>query len=225
MSVDDKKKDACFHGIGHGLVDILGTDIKKVISNCNFIKDNEGKAQCSHAIFMLFNSIPESRVNLNSIPEDMLDFCKNLNFVYQSYCYDFSGYLTYGKSKSLKKAFANCKDVPDENKIECFRRIGDVLYLFNPKMEPKLLAKQCKDGTSDESLWCSLGIGKLLISDGNNLPERSFEICSLFQGKTKLSCYKELGESLEYLQTKKDRERICNLLDWPFLQACLDTSS
>lgn len=221
MQVDNKKKDTCFHGIGHGLVDIFGTNIAKDIGYCDLITDKEGKAQCSHAIFMMFNSLPISRIQVDEIPENMVDFCDRLNPSYQNYCYDFSGYLTYGKTKDIKKAFINCNGVPDKNRLECFRRIGDILYLMDPRKEPNLLAQQCKIGTQEEVLWCSLGIGKLLITDANSPPEKSFEVCSSFEGELKLSCYKELGEQLESHRSRKDRGRLCALLDKPFSNECL----
>lgn len=221
ISIDNKKKDTCFHGIGHGLVDVLRTDIEKVIKDCNYINDQEGRAQCGHAIFMVFNSIPISRIDVNGIPENIVNFCKNLDIAYQSYCYDFSGYLTYGKTKDVKKAFVDCNSVPTKNRLECFRRIGDILYLMDPHREAGLIAQQCESKVSEEFLWCSLGIAKLLITDANTPPEKSFQVCSPFNGEQKLSCYREIGEGFESQRSRKDRETYCGRLEGQFSKACL----
>lgn len=220
------RASGCYHGIGHGFADTLGADVITMVHKCDVIQRKEDRAQCGHAIFMLFNTLPMTQPIASKIPTDMFLYCNRLHEDYRQYCYDYTGYLTYGRTRDIETAFRSCEKVPDSQQHECFRRIGDSLYLSSlqiDKENPRITIEPCQKGDSQEArFWCILGFAKILLTDANVSPEKSFEVCPLFTQKTEqLSCYQTLGEYIEQYRSEQNRRTLCSILQSPFSEACL----
>lgn len=216
----------CFHGVGHGLVDVFGTNVPFLLNKCNLIKNEQGKIECSHAIFMMFNSIPISRLNAGDIPQNMGKFCSEIDNAYQNNCRIFSGYLTFARTKNPMEGLKSCDGLEDRNNAECLKKTGnlvyiDLMYQKDVNKDPNFVITKCKRDYPRIDVWCSIGLGQALIADPGMNPVRAFDICNLVPGDFKTICYREIGEEILSVRGKTELISICQHFENSYAKACL----
>lgn len=51
-TVDSKRKQSCYHGVGHGLMFHYIDDVGKSLEKCRTLPDDTSKNRCAEGVFM-----------------------------------------------------------------------------------------------------------------------------------------------------------------------------
>jgi hypothetical protein len=219
FEVDRQRTLACYHGFGHGITDVFGLDLARNLKYCDGIRDDEGRYQCGHAVFMVLSTVqPKALVDLR-LPEDMQSFCESSDPLYQQSCFPFSGYLTYAQSGDTKEAFKNCAKVPDRFKRECTERIGESVVIMHSDLEEA--KKACAVAGDQEKFgMCMTGVATTFVVSLIYSMEDSFKACESIGINYRKSCYSALGITMEMSRSKEDRIKYCTEFGGEFTDSC-----
>ena len=222
---DKKRVSACYHGFGHGITDLFGTDLQANLDRCDVLQDEEGRFQCGHAVFMVLSTLSPEQIQRSTMPQDIASFCVQVDATYRRSCFIFAGYLAYGRTLNPKEAFATCRRVPSDYQRECTARIGESLFLATPN-DPLFVAESCSEGYNEEMIsLCISGAAKTVIADTNSTPEVGFAICNTAPDAFRAYCHERLGDVIEEFLGIQNRITLCKELGGPFHEVCLGQRS
>jgi hypothetical protein len=124
QSDDPEVEAGCFHGVGHGIAELVQFNISDGLEKCNQLIGEEAQYQCGHAVLM--EPLMVEYAPLQTVPEDMNSFCSTTPEIYQKSCYEFSGFLTFVRTADVFQATQTCSSVPSNYAKDCFFRLGEV---------------------------------------------------------------------------------------------------
>jgi hypothetical protein len=126
---------ACFHGVGHGLADMFGSDIKKALTYCDE-GTQEGRASCANGILMELYQPGLLTPSRLSLPPNHPDWCSGLAPPYDHVCYSHAGVYAYKQGEdNLEYGIAMCQKVPTKHQGDCFGEMAKKLYFVWPLSE------------------------------------------------------------------------------------------
>lgn len=208
-SVDDEVRRACYHGIGHGLTEFLQWNVEKGLTMCDDLADETGRTECAHAVLMDFEAL--AAMKKPPVPSDMLAFCSRLSALYKETCYEFSGMLTYARSREPHTSLALCERVPATLMERCTNRVMEVVLQTTPR-EKRVEVVQELCGTLDREKIrrCYFGaVVGTLYTIGTTPGEQSAAFCEAAPDWLKEECYQTLAQSLEREFGKENRDAFC----------------
>src|SRR6185503_10470053 len=171
--VNETIRLACYHGIGHGITELVTLDVAKGLKECDKLSDDHGKYQCGHAVLMDFE--PPKQGDKIIVPKNMPAYCSKINPIYRAICYEFSGSLTYIRDRNAPAAMRLCKSVPGNIKERCITRVMEVVMNTLPREERTAKIKAtCESGDAEYQRWCFVGAAKMAaFTIGGSIGEES----------------------------------------------------
>lgn len=119
--------EACLHGLGHGVANILGADLNKSLLMCDELEPL-GREFCGGGVIMeLYEPGSYEHVKLE-FPSNIIDLCETLWGAYKTTCLETAGSHELGRSGDFGKAIEVCSLVPKDNRDNCAIAVGAHLY-------------------------------------------------------------------------------------------------
>ena len=226
---------ACFHGIGHGVVD--GSN-KKDWGNAQALIE-PGLKLCNQVAITAeehyrcysgaFNSISiayiSNKYGLNVDKKDPLKFCKQQKEQYRRACYaDVAVIIMHETSYDLAKAIKLVESIPeDKYAIEAIKNVAGLkARVFTENL--KEIIKICKSTQEQLRTACISGFGVGLIEFGQPKKEheRSFEFCghSMLDDEEKRLCVKSVLNLLNATIGKEQLSVICEKVEEKYRNLC-----
>lgn len=217
--VEPEIKLACFHGIGHGVVELTGFDIVRALKLCDELSGSDARFQCGHAVLMepqYFKVAP-----IGSIPDSMATFCTTVSADYQRSCFEFSAFLTFAHTLNPLQAKDECRKVPEDFTGVCYERLGEALY-FRFEHNPELVMAGCIGGDEKSISSCLFGANRASVDgpDGT-FGEIGAVLCSKAPLKQQKICYGDLSLLVLRRHGENTRNAFCKKIPVEFNQICL----
>lgn len=133
-SFSEEARQACTHGIGHALVNMLGNDMARSLHYCDELEE-QYRGACGSGVLMELYNPGSFAHSVASLPADHPLWCNTLPFPYYEECYHHAGLYMYSQSKSEQQAVDACKKIPLTVQGKCFGEIAKALYFIWPLSE------------------------------------------------------------------------------------------
>ena len=226
---------ACFHGIGHGVVD--GSN-KKDWGNAQAliapglklcdevaVTDEEHYRCYSGAFNSISIAYVSNQYGLNVDKKDPLKFCKQQKEQYRRACYaDVAVIIMHETSDDLAKAIKLIESIPeDEYAIEAIKNsAGLKARVFTGNL--KDIITTCKSTQDRLRMACIKGFGSGLVEFGpaNKEHTRAFEFCgsSLLNDEEKTICFKDVFSLLGSSRNREKLNTLCSDLEKKYRHLC-----
>ena len=133
---------ACYHGLGHGLAEYAGYDIRQAMQYCSTFADVDAQEECKTGVFMEIYSPVDSNHTPLPLPEDLFVFCSDGNKRAQIFCRRMMVASWYRIHKDAAKSFSLCYTALPVNKEECVLTVGAEIFFIEDEDVAKIML-QC----------------------------------------------------------------------------------
>jgi len=116
----------CVHGMGHGLLDVMGDKLIKALNMCENLTGWWEQQSCYSGVFMqnVINDGLEYHV-ADLKPEDAVYPCNVVDEKYKDQCYLMqTSYMLKINKYDFKKTFDICENVDEGFSVTCYRSLG-----------------------------------------------------------------------------------------------------
>lgn len=215
-SIPDAVKEGCYHGIGHGLHERYGADIKSAVSQCLLLPNKEARYQCAHAVFMERQPTSFTR----HIPFDLVLYCRELPTEVGTSCFEFIGFMQYSYTHDAYQALRICDAVLESMQSGCRNRVGEAIYTLNDDIVD---VHQCADASAMYANDCVTGFTRTIIDDVNDTRgNRAIRACETLPEGLQSHCYAVIGETLLARYGEGIRRRTCGVISSPtYMDICM----
>lgn len=208
QGVSDDVADGCYHGLGHGLSELYGDDIKKEIQECEKIPVAHGRYQCAHAVFMEKTALFTTSKN---IVFDPVSYCQTLPKEIKDSCDEFTGFLVYSQKRDVNNAFDSCKFAADFIRPQCLNRIGEAVYKSTLSADAILGCMNALSYT-DKKL-CVTGFVRASIDTVNDaFGATALAACQSLPEEFRQVCFGDAGKILQLRYGAGIRVLACNTI-------------
>lgn len=229
---------ACFHGIGHGLVD--GTEINArgdsqallspAMKICGTLPDDEEKKFCASGAFnSLAIAYSRSDFGLKGNKTDPFYDCRQRNEeFYQRACYEqMNTYALNLTDYNLLKSLRFAENIQSDTyaQIATHSIAGAASQYIKTENDLDTAAKTCQNIQKRLAMDCVDGVVAGLIEFGK--PGTEFELSIAFCNNARLTvenkntCFQHLSASIHWLYSKEKYKQICMLFPTQYQQLCL----
>lgn len=220
----------CLHGLGHGILAYVNYDLPEALALCKKLKDDFSVRSCYGGMFMenvvtgLGAGAKGADHKTDWVSSDPHFPCNAITKDYevQYPCY---GMQTSWMLKLLDGDFEGVKDeclrAPKRLTGVCFKSYGRDAAGRTLRNKEKIV-ELCSKIPENYQDFCASGAVHAVIDFwGPNLENRATELCMLFEGRTKKTCYQVLANRLLTLFNEKyDREAVCRNFEPEFKKWC-----
>ncbi len=208
-------REGCFHGLGHGLYERFGGDVKQAITQCLRIDEPRGQYQCSHAIFM------EKPVSTAVSEAPMEQYCTALPTQVAQSCFEFAGSRDYFFGRNVTHAFSVCERAPQDMQQRCKERVGEMLYSVSQNSHD---LGRCFVLDNKRARVCMQGF---LIGAVNTIQDvlgsEALTACTYVPLAIQQTCFSQTGTLINHTYGEKVASSSCDsVLDTVNKQACKD---
>jgi len=218
-SVPEKDRSACFHGLGHGIADFVGYDLREAFVLCDKLEAEDARRNCGSGVFMEVYEPSTFDRSSPPLPEDIPSFCASLPGVYDEVCFRNSSSYEYARSRDMQKAFAVCKGADPDFRWPCAVGLGQNIY-FSYRGNAQDILGLCAEGTEDEYRACMQGaLMSSVVSD--SLARHGFEICAVVPKDLQRECLSFLGGHIQSVHDRDQRQILCQTIGGIEKEYCL----
>jgi hypothetical protein len=146
--VSAENVSACFHGVGHGLVDVVVQEAKEALMYCDQAPQ-EGRWACANGVLMELYQPGLLTAGRYPLPENHPSWCFELHHPYDEVCFQHAGVFFYNQSGDLLRGMHMCRIVPAQYQGVCFGEIAKKRYFVWPLEEDMI--KQAKNFCQQET--------------------------------------------------------------------------
>jgi len=205
--VSERNRSACFHGLGHGVAELSGYDLKKSFALCDRLMSDIQRRDCAFGVLMeAFEPSTFGTTSL-AIPENLPSFCASFPSVYAEACFRNSGGYEFARSRDASRAFAVCQAAHPDSRWECAVGFGQNIY-FSFQGKPSEILPICALGAREQRQACLHGaLMSSVVSDP--LARHGFEICASIEADQRADCYAFLGGHIRAMHDRATQEKLC----------------
>ena len=231
----------CFHGIGHGLVDVHNTNftgngqamVEKALKICEEFTGErlKGKQQVDSCFSGVFTEISMSMGNnengLVYNREDPLGFCHKQQKKYKASCYSALvksiGWLMVTDFPKAAKLIESIEDI--DSAKEAMKAFTSLIILDLPKYDLGKSIIYCHSLNSELRLSCISGLSFGFVAFGK--PEKEYvEALNFCHNKQLLEeekqlCLKEVLINLKGIYPQEKIELVCNYIKEKYNERCI----
>lgn len=197
---------ACFHGLGHGIADINGYDLKKSLLTCDLISQEGARKNCAYGVIMEIYEPSSFAHPLGEFPPDIPRFCQDLWGVYIDACNETAGVHEYGRSKDEDLAIEVCFSVPKSTSGDCISALAQNVYFASEEDIEKTFSFCDKTGPYQKN--CIFGALEASIMSDPGL-RNAYKICERVEEDLEASCYMALGQKVEKMFGSEKKDQVC----------------
>lgn len=181
----------CVHGLGHGIMQILGGDLFDTIPYCEVFDDPWEDSACMNGALMenVITGQQGSPVNLRT--DDLVYPCNAVPDIYVADCFATqtswmltnTGYRTEG----FAQVFAICDGVRADMVANCYRALGRDISSVNGQ-DPIMIVRLCSLGDPEFQASCYVGAATNAIYNDHNTITAT-EICNSIRARMRRACF------------------------------------
>ncbi len=181
----------CVHGLGHGIMQILGGDLFGTIPYCEVFSDPWEQSSCMNGALM-DNVITGQQGNPKDLRTDDLVYpCNAIPDAYVADCFatQTSWMLTQTgySAEHFAEVFTICDGVRTDMIDDCYRALGrDVSSVHD--QDPSAIVRLCSLGNPDLQEECYVGAATNTIFNNNNTVAAT-EICESIRARMQRACF------------------------------------
>lgn len=211
LGASPKNRPACFHGLGHGVAELSGYDLKKSFALCDRLSAQDASRDCGFGVFMeAFEPSTFGRASL-PIPENLPAFCASFYGVYAEACFRNSGGYEFARSRDVSRAFAVCAAAHPDSRWPCAVGFGQNIY-FSFQGKSSEILSICALGIGEQRQACLHGaLMSSVVSDP--LARHGFELCASVEAGEKADCYTFLGGHIRAVHDLTTQQKLCASLE------------
>ena len=214
----------CYHGLGHGLMYITSSDLKRSLELCDALESQADAGTCYSGVFMEFNSSKDLGPLSNHRDLSDFSYCTELNEKHVEDCYFRQGLNNFSFTDGdVKSAMELCLRVPEEYHFGCFTGVGS--NNPGPGKSHSVSAQSCagaREVSEDAYKGCIAGsLGFVLQLEWGDI-EKAHEFCSVIDEDFATYCYASTGDNINpWLTQGQTKEQRCRVLPEEVQSACI----
>jgi hypothetical protein len=202
-----KDSVSCSHVVGHGLAELLGSDVSLGVTHCSQFSTTEARESCAGGVLMqyLYGS-PDVPPQFLGTSDELLTFCDGLPSPYGELCWRNVG--EYGHHLFGRMVASGvCGDVPSAYRGDCFMSVGVGAYLdFGD--DAGATKAFCESLGSDVSFACIIGAMSNAI-DSHPTSTYPMALCTQMDGVKVGDCFSFLGARTAWAYGEARRKEVC----------------
>jgi hypothetical protein len=208
-------KSLCYHGLGHGLMYITGSDLQKSLDYCDALQE-EDVDNCYSGAFM--ENTTSKQIGPASNNKDLKDYtyCENLKEHQKTHCYSRQGSNNFSFTNGLvKPAMEMCLELDPQYQPICFRGVG----VNNPApskthTQASLDCQSALEVSKEAYVGCIEGSMGFVVQLDRGEPQGAVDFCNVVYEEFKPICYHAMHGSISYwLQPGVKIEDKCALIE------------
>jgi hypothetical protein len=211
--------DACVHGLGHAISDIAQSKFSGAFALCDQLIAVADKKTCAEGVFMEIVDAPSLGRAPYMINQSIHDFCEQFMGVYKDVCFETGGLHVFTSTRDPLRAKQACITLPQQHVEKCLTSLVNTLYYVWQADVPQI-AKFCRETGVVLELPCVIGAIQSDVVTNKN-PQYSIALCGLVAVENQLSCFKALGDKVEYVYGKNIRTSVCQEISTDVREACV----
>ena len=220
----------CLHGLGHGLLAYLNYDLPGGLETCKKLKDSFSIKSCYGGTFMenVVTGLGQGAEGADHKTEWLSDdpyfpcnaVSKDYDIQYQ--CYQMqTSWMMELVEENFDTVKENCLRAPKNMIGVCFKSYGRDAAGRTLRNKEKIV-ELCSKVSENYRDFCAAGAVHAVIDfSGPELKDQATELCNLFEGSAKKTCYQVLASRLTTLfNDKYDRGTVCQDFEPEFQKWC-----
>jgi hypothetical protein len=226
----------CMHGLGHGVVGILGLDYARALGYCDSLSRPRFDTSCQEGVFMeaIDDAIADSTggshhghhghmggggARIHVVAGDPYSPCSAMTDKHANSCWIFQGFLILRDTRfDPAAALRLCDAAPGGRAPRCYQSIGHQLTGLLQRDDAWTL-RQCGKGRSELAAQCAAG-ATLALNAIDWTGARSARFCGVAPAEWKPTCYAASATSLTYYAPEEQVERFCKNSGSEYAEAC-----
>ena len=223
----------CFHGIGHGFLTFLRTNLPEALNACETLSTDEAREACYGGVFMENSAAAfgQSVGNEGHVSEwaSWTDFnypCSLFveNPTIQKWCYEFQGGWIYvALGHDFDAAAVECNEgVPLSMRSTCFQGLGRN-YAGHIRYDPVATESFCASVSPEYYGDCILGASRVHIDYlGPTVENNASEFCSGLPNKeAQQICHTSFIQRVsDFFSSYDEKSQLCSRMENPYKEQC-----
>jgi hypothetical protein len=229
----------CMHGLGHGVVGVLGLDYARALGYCDSLSRPRFDTSCQEGVFM--EAIDEAIAHgaqahahhgqmgaggprMHVMAGDPYSPCAGMSDAHADSCWIFQGFLILRQTRfDPAAALRLCDAAPAGRAPRCYQSIGHQLTGLLQRDDAWTLG-QCAKGRPGLADQCAAG-ATLALNAIDWTGARSARFCGAAPAAWKPTCYAAAATSLTYYAPAEQVERFCRDSGPQYADACRRAAS
>ncbi len=234
----------CMHGLGHGVLGVLGLDYARALGYCDSLSRPRFDTSCQEGVFMeaIDDAIADSSAHahgtdahthhghmrpggprIHVVGGDPYSPCATMADDYAASCWIFQGFLILRDTKfDPAWALHVCDAAPEGRVPRCYQSIGHQLTGLLQRDDAWTL-RQCGRGRPELATQCAAG-ATLALNAIDWTGARSARFCAAAPAEWKNACYTAAATSLTYYAPAKQVLRFCAGIGAEYANACREAA-
>ena len=181
----------CVHGLGHGIMQILGSDLFGTISYCEVFSDPWEDSACMNGAFME-NMINGQQGNPKDLRTDDLVYpCNAMPDDYVADCFATqTSWMLHNigyRPEDFAEVFAICDGVRGDMVDDCYRALGRDISSVHDQ-DPGTIVRLCSLGDPDLQEECYVGAATNTIFNNHDTVQATV-ICEAIRARMQRACF------------------------------------
>ncbi len=213
-----QQDDACIHGIGHAVSELVGRDIEKARLYCERFSDDHQKRTCFSGVLMEIVGFPTAGREHLATTESWEQFCQQFPQLYMDQCFIDAGANAYGIHRDMAAAGSVCMSVPVDLRGDCVSSLGNIVYYTVDGSKVDYLG-YCSLFPDAHRSHCYRGY---IESDVISHPdaELSKELCLGLPERDRRDCLRMFGAKISYVYGHQAKDDVCLRMDNEYESSC-----
>ncbi len=185
----------CFHGLGHGLMDVYDNDIDRSLALCHSLTERFQRVQCAEGVFMEhFASDGTTHPSPLLDADDPYKACRGREAVDRAVCAFYAPrYLLRLNPGAYAEAVDWCDSIDTESRPACLKGVGSAAMKVHVA-EPTVAIAACAALTGEDHTLCTEGMVSYTIVHFASVA-KGRDLCPLLPRADRATCERIAGAS------------------------------
>jgi hypothetical protein len=216
-------KSLCYHGLGHGLMYVTASDLRKSLDYCDLLQGSNND-DCYGGVFMEYAASKAVGPLSNDIDMQDVTYCDALTDHQKDACYGRQGvnYLSFAKG-DVATAMNLCLRLPPQYQSGCFEGVGT--NNPSPSKSDVQAGTDCLhalDVSGDAYRGCIVGSLNFIVQLDRGALTGTVDFCETAPEKYKPLCYSHAGAGASYwLKTGETLAEKCAIVPEAYRALCV----
>ena len=191
---------SCVHGLGHGLMSILGNEVFKSLETCDTLTDTWEQESCYGGVFMenVMAASNPSHPSKYLKADQPLYPCTDIESRYKTECYKRQiWYALYTQDNDFGKVFDLCSTTKTDSRSTCYQSLGGEASWRSVNDVDQTKSTCVLGGDYEARSNCVIGVVKGFFSyyDGDQAKTQATEFCESLDTNLRDVCTQTSEES------------------------------
>lgn len=217
-------KALCYHGLGHGLMFVTASDLKKSLDFCDLLGQTPA-TECYSGVFMEYKTSKAIGALDNNKNLDDFSQCLGLTPNQAHSCFVTQGlnYLSLAEG-DVGKAMQYCEKVPEDYRQVCYFGVGaNTPSPGRSHHDSGLACEAARIVSVDAYKGCVQGGLAFVIQLDRGTSKGALDFCSVIDADVRGYCFAEMGATLQSWMLSSDTPQSeCKVVPSAYEKQCED---